>query len=223
MTTTAALLAMRVLAAAAIGFASCIAHSADARSSVKDAVASYEAGDVEAARRAFESLAARGVPIAHHNLAMMLLRAETPATDDAERSRVALRHLHAAARGGFVSSQLTLAQLHDEGRFVPRDRRRALAWYERAARAGSVDAQIAAGSAYYVGLGHARDPKRALHWYRRAAAAGDIGAQYLVAAMYEHGDGVAVDARAAAYWYQAAAAQGDIAAAAKLEAFNRKP
>jgi TPR repeat protein len=214
---------MRVLVAASIGLASSHAPAADTPSGVKEAVARYEAGDIAAARKNFESLAARGVPIAHHNLAMMLLRGETPAAGDDERTRRALAHLNTAARGGFVTAQLTLGQLHDDGRLVPRDRRRALAWYERAARAGSVDAQIAAGSAYYVGQGHARDAKRALHWYRRAAASGDIGAQYLVAAMYEHGDGVAVDARAAAHWYRAAAAQGDIAAAAKLEALDRRP
>ena len=212
-----------VVVAAAIGLMSSLAHAADARTAVKEAVARYEAGDIDDARRRFESLAARGVPIAHHNLAMMLLRGETPARSEDERSKIALRHLNSAARGGFVTSQLTLGQLHEEGRIVPRDRRRALEWYERAARAGSVDAQIAAGSTYYVGQGRTRDAKRALHWYRRAAAAGDVGAQYLVAAMYEHGDGVAADPRAAAYWYQAAAARGDIAAAAKLEALNRKP
>lgn len=213
---------MRVVAAATIGFASC-AQAADTRSELEEAVTRYEAGDVDAARRRFSSLAARGVPIAHHNLAMMLLRGETPASGDSERISLALRHLHAAARGGFVTSQFTLGQLHDEGRFVPRDRRRALWWYERAARAGSVDAQIAAGTTCYVAKGRARDAKRALHWYAQAAAAGDVGAQYLVAAMYEHGDGVAADVRAAAYWYQAAAAQGDISAAAKLEALNAKP
>lgn len=215
--------AKRIAAAIVLGLASFLVHAADVRSRVTEAVSSYEAGDIDTARRRFESLAARGVPVAHHNLAMMLLRGETRAAGDAERTRLALRHLHAAARGGFVTSQITLAQLHDEGRVVPRDRRRALAWYERAAGAGSIDAQVAVGTAYYLGHGHARDATRALHWYQRAGAAGDIGAQYLVASMYEQGDGVAANALAAAYWYQAAAAQGDIAAAAKLEALNKKP
>ncbi len=191
--------------------------SADRRA-LQEALAAYEAGDLPQARTRFETLAARGLPAAHHNLAMMLLRAEAASNNEAARRQRVLGHLQSASRGGFVASQLTLAQLHDQGTLGPRDPRLALRWFERAARNGNVDGQVAAATAYYLGRGTARDAPRALRWYRRAAQAGDVGAQYIVASMYESGDGVARNLSAAAFWYDAAAANGDIAASAKLKA-----
>ncbi len=186
------------------------------KQALQDAIALYAAGKFGEAQKHFETLAAQGVPAAHHNLAVMLLRGEVAA--GSAGAPTALDHMRKAARAGFVTAQYGLAQMYDQGTGVRKDLSLALQWFLRAGRAGSVDAQIAVGTAYYLGRGVPRDPRRAAAWYGRAATAGDVGAQYLVASMYASGDGVERDDRVAAYWYRAAAANGDAAAAAQLQA-----
>lgn len=190
------------------------------------AVAAYERGRTQQAQSAFERLAKRGSAMAHHNLAVMHWRGETRLTHASGAARPAATrnalgwwHMQRAAEGGFVTAQWGLAQALEQGKVVPRDPERAMAWTKVAAEQGSLDAQLAMGTAHFLGRGASRDAVQALGWYRRAAIQGDVGAQYLVAAMYEQGDaGLDADARLARYWYEQAARQGDVAAAAKLRA-----
>lgn len=179
---------------------------------LEQALERYRNGELEAARQAFERLAALGVPAASYNLAVMHIRKEVPDASVA----VAARLMTTAAQAGFVTAMVGLAELHEAGAI---DGRRDLAaahrWQLRAAEAGSVQAQVEAGTGYYLGRGAPRDYEAAAHWYRQAARQGDVGAQYLIASMYEHGLGVARDLRLALHWYEECARSGDVAARLK--------
>lgn len=201
--------ASRAAVAAAVAPA---ALSAAVQQQLDAAVAAYAAGDLPRARVAFTGLAARRVPAAEFNLAVMHLRGELPRSDRAQAQRL----LERAGRAGFVTAQLALAQALENGSFGPRQLSLAHDWYALAAAAGSVQAQLAMGTAHYLGRGRPQDAALAVTYFRQAATAGDEGAMYLLASMYEQGDGVERDRRLARYWYAAAAAAGDPAAAAKV-------
>lgn len=184
---------------------------------VQQALQAHEAGRLDEARIAFESLSREGLPLADYNLAVMQLNDEVPGASLGE----ALRLMTRAAEGGFVTAMLDLATLHDDNQRLPRNLAVANRWFERAAEAGSVDAQVAIATAHFLGRGTPRDPARAAHWYREAAKGGDVGAQYLIASMYEAGDGVERDLRLARYWYDVAAQNGDVAAPGKVKELDR--
>ena len=182
------------------------------------AIADYESGRLDAARAAFEALAARRVPAAEYNLGVMHLRGEVVMPD----RRLARQLLQRAAKSGFVTAQFALGQAFENGEFGARDLNAAMGWYEVAATSGSVEAQVAIGTGYYLGRGRKKDYAQAAHWYREAAKGGDVGAMYLLASMYEGGDGVARDLRLARYWYDAAARAGDDAAPGKVMEIDAK-
>lgn len=180
---------------------------------LEQAIAAYEQGRLDDARRAFERLAQMGVPAADYNLAVMHIRGERP---DASMHE-ALRLMTRAAERGFVTAMVGLGQLHESGSAGSRrDLAAAHHWYLRAAQAGSVRGQVEAATGFYLGRGTPKDLAAAAHWYREAARQGDEGAQYLIASMYEHGLGVGRDLRVARYWYEACARSGDVAARGKL-------
>jgi TPR repeat protein len=193
------------------------APAADDAGALTEAIGHYGRGEVDAARRGFEALAARGVPAADYNLAVMKLAGDLPGG-----AAGALPHLERAARAGFVTAMFGLGQVHEQGRLGPPDPRAAMHWYRLAAEAGSVDAQVEVATAHFLGRGAAKDPAQAAHWYREAAKGGDIGAQYLLASMYERGDGVARDLRLARYWYDDAAKNGDEAAPDKVRELDAR-
>lgn len=189
------------------------------QSQLDRAVLDYESGRHQEARRVFESLARRHVPVAEFNLALMHLQGDVPKPDRVHARRL----LERAAGGGFVTAQLLLAQqLENAGFGGRRDIVAANRWYEKAALAGSVEGQVAMGTAYYLGRGATKDPALAAQWYREAAKGGDIGAMYLLASMYEQGDGVERDLRLARYWYEAAARGGDEAAPGKVKELDSR-
>ncbi len=178
---------------------------------VDRAVATYDAGNLSAAEVAFESLAARQVPAAEFDLALMQLHGEVAHPDRA----LARRMLERAAGAGFITAQLMLAQALEGGEFGSRDLEQAYRWYALAAAAGNVDAEVAMGTAYFLGRGRPREMTLAAQWYRAAALAGDVGAMYLLASMYEHGEGLTQDFRLAQHWYAAAGRAGDVLAQGK--------
>lgn len=207
------LFAAALLLAASLGATAAPPLAEADQNALDRAVIDYEAGRLAPAQSAFEALAARGLPAAQFNLAVMHLRRELPDANVATARRWLLR----AAEGGFVTAQVLLAQALENGDLGARDLPLALHWYEVAATGGSVDAKVAMGTAFYLGRGVAKSPADAARWFREAAAAGDVGAQYLLASMYEQGDGVARDLRLARYWYGIAAQNGDEAAPGKVK------
>jgi TPR repeat protein len=201
---------------AALWFATAVAHAAGP---LESAVETYQRGDFDAARTAFERLSAQGVPAADYNLAVMHLRRELSGASDRE----AVRRMTRAADAGFVTAMVGLAELHELGRAGLRiDLSQSVRWLQRAADAGSVDAQVSLATAYYLGRGAAKDAALAARWYRLAAQGGDVGAMYLFASMVEAGDGIARDLAEARYWYAAAARNGDAAAPGKVKELDAR-
>ena len=175
---------------------------------------SYERGDLASAARAYQAGAHRGERLAQYNLAMMILRAETPGTPSQ-----ALAWLREAAERDYAQAQFTLGLLYESGSVVPKSLPNATAWFRRAAEHGHIEAQIATGTQYFLGRGAPKDETEACRWYERAADGGDAGAQYLAASCYEHGYGEwPKDLDRALGWYVQAARSGDMVAAAKAKA-----
>lgn len=197
----------------------CLAPAAQAQTAVDNAVAAYQRGDLVQARAAFGRLSAQGVPAADYNLAVMHLRREVPRPSEREAVRLMTR----AAKGGFVTAMMGLAELWEQGRAgLKIDLEQSVRWQRRAAEAGSVDGQVALATAHYLGRGAPKDAALAARWFRIAAQAGDVGAMYLVASMLEQGDGVERDLAEARYWYAAAARNGDEAAPSKVKELDAK-
>jgi TPR repeat protein len=193
--------------------------AAQAADSLQSAVAAYQRGDLARAHTAFAQLAAKGVAAADYNLAVMHLRRELPRASDRE----ALRHMTRAAKAGFVTAMVGLAELHEQGRAgLAVDLAQAVQWHRRAAEAGSIDAQVALATAHYLGRGAPKDAALAARWYRVAAEGGDVGAMYLYASMVEHGDGVERDLAEARRWYAAAARNGEPGADLKAKELDAK-
>jgi uncharacterized protein len=190
-----------------------------AQTPLESAVAAYQRGDVARARLAFMQLSAKGVPAADYNLAVMHLKREVPAANDAE----ALRLMTRAAEAGFVTAMVGLAELHELGHAgLKVDLAQSVLWSRRAAEAGSVDAQVDVATAHYLGRGAAKDVAAAARWYRIAAQRGDVGAMFIVAAFYESGEGVERDLAEARYWYAAAARSGEPGADLKVKEIDAK-
>jgi uncharacterized protein len=185
---------------------------------VQKALQAYEAGDLKAARKQFEALSRKGLPVAQFNLAMMHIREEiTPAN-----LKLAESLLLKAAQQGFIRAEHALGQFYDLGVAAKPDAARAIKWTALAAEHGHPEAQMEYATAHYLGRGTPLNKAEAAKWYREAAKTGDVGAQYLLASMYETGDGVAQDLRLALYWYQNAALNGDIAARIKAVELDKK-
>ena len=70
---------------------------------------------------------------------------------------------------GILSGQYYLGLMLMEGRGVPRDDNKALAWFRKAAGKGSFIGQYFVGLMYKEGRGVTRDDKEALAWFRKAA------------------------------------------------------
>lgn len=84
--------------------------------------------------------------------------------------------LRERAEQGDADAQHSLGFMYLEGRGVPRDDARAVAWYEKAAEQGNAKAQYNLGVMYGNGRGVPQDYARAHMWWNLAAALGDEGA-----------------------------------------------
>jgi TPR repeat protein len=80
--------------------------------------------------------------------------------------------LELLAQEGDPFAQFALAVMYDDGRGLPQDFSRALAWYTRAAKAGLVEAQYMVGRFHGGGRGVKQNPGVAFYWFNLAAAGG---------------------------------------------------
>ena len=67
--------------------------------------------------------------------------------------------------------------MYENGRGVPQDNEKAIAWYRKAAEQGHAIAQCNVGWMYENGRGVPRDYEKAIAWYRKAAEQGNERAQ----------------------------------------------
>ena len=110
---------------------------------------------------------------------------------------------------------LDVGELHEQGRGVPKDMRRAVALYEQAS-ARSPWARFKLGVIYLETL---KDYPKAQAWLRRSADDGHPGARNNLGLMYDRGLGVKVDYAAARELYLSALGGGNDEARGNLESF----
>jgi uncharacterized protein len=206
--------AMTVTACFAAGGSDQKVSSADADPQTASAVADYNAGNMNGARKEFGAAAARGNRLAEFDYAMMLLNGEGGATNVDEGRK----WLRKAADANMSHAQYVYGKMYDDGDFVERNPVEAHQWFLKAAKQGHVQAELALANQYLDGRGTTRDNKQAFYWYKKAAEGGDMTAQYITGSFYERGgDGVAKNINIARAYYAAAAAQGDKVALLKYQ------
>ena len=107
--------------------------------------------------------------------------------------------------------------MYYDGRGVPQDYAKAVAWYQIAAELGLAEAQCNLSVMYYDGKGVPQDYAKAAAWCQKAAEQGDALAQRNLSVMFlkkeigENADVLYLNKRAV-YWLEKAAAQNDATA-----------
>jgi TPR repeat protein len=162
----------------------------------------------EAANRMRELAAEGGHPVAQEMKGRQCLR-EKP---DAE---CALTWIGRAAAQGRASAMSLLGWMYSTGELVPRDDKRAFAYFVDAAKLGDAAAENNVGQMYETGRGAPANAGEAFAWYKRAAEAGLGSAQVNLARSYIEGRGTSPDRAAAIFWLEQAQKQG-VAEAGKL-------
>jgi hypothetical protein len=112
------------------------------------------------------------------------------------------------AHDGHPKAQANIGWMHQTGKGMEKDLKKAYEWYLKAAKQGHEIAQNNLGVLYENGWGVKANPKRALYWYREAASVGYGYAQYNLGKMLLDGKSTARDPKEAAYWLGLAATQG---------------
>jgi hypothetical protein len=105
----------------------------------------------------------------------------------------AMRAFERAEAAGDPQAFYNLGVAHAEGRAVPRDPVRAVAYYRRGAAAGNALAAFNLAQAYRKGEGAPQDFAEAARWYERAAKRGDYRAGNELGILYVEGRGVPRD------------------------------
>jgi TPR repeat protein len=125
----------------------------------------------------------------------------------------AVKELRSAAAGGSAYAQARLADYYHYGRYVRRDRTKAMWWLQRSAAAGnSLAARRIAEMLLHTNEGLISPGYRtALHWYARAAEMGDVNSMLELArfSLKPLTDREKPNATAAAEWYTKAASLGN--------------
>jgi TPR repeat protein/nucleoid-associated protein YgaU len=109
------------------------------------------------------------------------------------------------AEQGDPAALTALGAAYADGRDLPTDYPRALAYFSRAAAAGSAPAEYNLGLMCEAGRGTPPDLAAAFGHYERAAWQGLAPAEFNVGNMYASGRGVAPDPFAAVFWLRQAA------------------
>ena len=114
----------------------------------------------------------------------------------------------AAAEAGNPEAQFAAGWMYEAGKEVPKDFKKAAAWYEKAAGNGFAPALASLGYLYQTGSGVPQDSARAADLYKRAAEANDMSGQFNLGVAYINGIGVQRSPQLAAKWIHAAAEAG---------------
>jgi TPR repeat protein len=120
----------------------------------------------------------------------------------------ALREWKPLAEQGDPSAQYNLGIMHDNGRGVPQDYKKAIKWYTLSAGQGHAKAQYNLGWMYKDGHGVFQDDKIAVKWWKLSAQQGLGKAQYNLGWMYKDGHGVLQDNVYTHMWFNIAASLG---------------
>lgn len=117
-----------------------------------------------------------------------------------------------------TSAYKRLAELCEDGKYVPENQTESASWWLKAAKRGDHEAQLGIANKLINGQGVARDFAQARYWCERVAKGGLYGessGDYCLGYIYQHGLGVPSDMKAARKWYELA---GALATAASIRA-----
>jgi TPR repeat protein len=112
-----------------------------------------------------------------------------------------------SASQGDPAAQYEMGRMYSQGDWMPKDKQKAVYWYQKAAKQGSAEAQYNLGMMYYQGDGVTQDFQTAFKWFKKAAEQGHAKAQQNLAAMTQAGH-VQADERSLAE-IEKAAEQGE--------------
>jgi TPR repeat protein len=197
------------LVAGVLAAGACAQTQADERtysSPLREAIATYRAGDLDAAEKTLRSYAA-GDPDAEAWLGVVLI--------DRGKNGEAMKALQHAANAGSSEANHRLGLVFAQGLAgTARNDQRAVEYFEKAANAGHIRAQINLGILALRGQGSKRDLVQARAWLEKAAATDDPSALYVLGrAMEEYDDTVMADSVRAADLYRRAGEKGHALAA----------
>lgn len=90
-----------------------------------------------------------------------------------------------AAENGYTLAQRTCAKIYKNGAAgIPKDSKKAIAWYEKAATGGDLEAAFVLGNLYATGDGCRKDYEQAAKWYEKAAEKANAEAEHNAAVCY---------------------------------------
>ncbi len=127
-----------------------------------------------------------------------------------------LKKLTAAAEAGDAGAMNRLAGKYADGRQVPRDDAKALAWFRKSAEAGNSQGLVQVGKMLMLGRGIEKNETDALECFKAAAESGDRIAAYHLAKMYIGGIAVTRDAAQGVKYLGQSARAGHTPAIAEL-------
>lgn len=137
---------------------------------------------------------------------------------DSEQVHQALNRLERAVTDEDLEGRNSffVALAYDHGRGKPRDKHKALAYYQKSSAAGWLDGSIRLASMLMGGEGVPPDLPKAAQALEKAAAAGDPGSAFNLSGLLYRGDGIPADKERAMIYLRQAAQAGLPAAQAKL-------
>lgn len=177
----------------------------DHPSTVKEALAAYDAGDYEKALKLLKPFAEEGDPKAQMLLGSLYDNGDGISYDHAQ----AATWYKKAATQGHLQAQTLLGEMYLKGRGVEQNEEEGARWMIKAAQQGSMEAQSQTAELYFKGIGVTQSFKEAAKWYRKAAERGNVDAQSMMSMLYSNGQGVVQDFSKAGLWAKKAATQGD--------------
>ena len=121
-----------------------------------------------------------------------------------------------------VEAEGKLGRIYYDGRYVPKDYKKAFYWYSRSAEKSYFNSEYMLGEMYYYGQGVSRDYEKAIYWYNKVAIKGLHFAQLKIAKMYELGQGVPKDYIRAYAWYTILSNRSNIGELIPVESRNRR-
>ncbi|MFZ1988967.1 MAG: tetratricopeptide repeat protein [Alphaproteobacteria bacterium] len=108
------------------------------------------------------------------------------------------------ARHGDLAAVFNIGLMLRDGRGIPQDQPRALAFFKQCAERNHLGCQVNLADMYYTGKGTTPDYKRAASWLMVAARRGHYPSMYQLGGMFERGEGIELNLAAARVLYLAA-------------------
>jgi len=139
-----------------------------------------------------------------------------------ERAAEAVEREESQVRTSAVTEGIKrIAEMFDQGEFLPENQVEAAAWWLRAAQRGDPDARLAYATKLINGQGVVQDLEQGRALCNKAVKEGDPRGDYCMGYLYQRGLGVTLNTKKARNWYELGAVRGNpraIRALAEMEA-----